>query len=604
MSNKGITFRKENTINSTTPKTKNQCLYKQEVLSSLLRLPTKIKQDGIIKSYNIENIERQRNNYYSRAISINEKKSNYDINSINNLNKIENIINSLNDLFNQIQTLFMKGKNCVKICNDWINIFNNNVDFIIEMTEAHEYLPLINNALNLIFFTILLIYDISNQNKFQFFFDEIKNILNIFMLLTESIFDRCKNKNKINLKKQSIVISVSLKDLNNNINKIVSNYYNINNEIANEFISLFKKLRRINTNDIYYFFQKYFKKENNNYLSNDNFTNDNINNDFPLEYQETFYTQQDQIDNLRNSIKNYPLNNNELYTINLKNKNKPYLHNTFNSSLNPKQFSPGNILITDLNYVGAVVTNSGVIFPFRKSNKMRSMSINSNSNNIELNNKNYSHNTSPHYNVNIQYFNNNNIGQINLRLSDPSKNSYRNSLDKNIPLIPFSPIRNYTLLIYLEENIVFIPKGTNNIYLRPYLREFLNNIYPYYELFVFSESIKGYADQIIDFIEHQQKFFDYRLYRENSNYINNHYYLDIKKLGRDLKRIIVIDHSFIYENNEITITPFFFDENNNQNTILNDNVLIFLNNLLIKIAKEKPNDVRESLRKYKIEKEY
>ena len=601
MSNKGITFRKENTINSTTPKTKNQCLYKQEVLSSLLRLPTKIKQDGIIKSYNIENIERQRNNYYSRAISINEKKSNYDINSINNLNKIENIINSLNDLFNQIQTSFMKGKNCVKICNDWINIFNNNVDFIIEMTEAHEYLPLINNALNLIFFTILLIYDISNQNKFQFFFDEIKNILNIFMLLTESIFDRCKNK--INLKKQSIVISVSLKDLNNNINKIVSNYYNINNEIANEFISLFKKLRRINTNDIYYFFQKYFKKEH-NYLSNDNFTNDNINNDFPLEYQERFYTQQDQIDNLRNSIKNYPLNNNELYTINLKNKNKPYLHNTFNSSLNPKQFSPGNILITDLNYVGAVVTNSGVIFPFRKSNKMRSMSINSNSNNIELNNKNYSHNTSPHYNVNIQYFNNNNIGQINLRLSDPSKNSYRNSLDKNIPLIPFSPIRNYTLLIYLEENIVFIPKGTNNIYLRPYLREFLNNIYPYYELFVFSESIKGYADQIIDFIEHQQKFFDYRLYRENSNYINNHYYLDIKKLGRDLKRIIVIDHSFIYENNEITITPFFFDENNNQNTILNDNVLIFLNNLLIKIAKEKPNDVRESLRKYKIEKEY
>ena len=271
--------------------------------------------------------------------------------------------------------------------------------------------------------------------------------------------------------------------------------------------------------------------------------------------------------------------------------------------MNPKQFSPGNILITDLNYIGAVVTNSGVIFPFRKSNKMRSMSINNNSN-IESNNKNYSHNTSPHFNVNIQYFNNNNIGQINLRLSDPSKNSYRNSLDKNIPLIPFSPIRNYTLLIYLEENIVFIPKGTNNIYLRPYLREFLNNIYPYYELFVFSESIKGYADQIIDFIEHQQKFFDYRLYRENSNYINNHYYLDIKKLGRDLKRIIVIDHSFIYENNEITITPFLFDENNNQNSILNDNVLIFLNNLLIKIAKEKPNDVRESLRKYKIEKEY
>ena len=85
---------------------KNQCLYKHDILSSLIRLPTKIKQDGIMKSYNIDNLKRQKNNYYSRPISISQNKTHLDSNSNNNLNKIEIIINTLNDIFNQIQIYF------------------------------------------------------------------------------------------------------------------------------------------------------------------------------------------------------------------------------------------------------------------------------------------------------------------------------------------------------------------------------------------------------------------------------------------------------------------------------------------------------------------
>ena len=201
---------------------KNQCLYKHDILSSLIRLPTKIKQDGIMKSYNIDNLKRQKNNYYSRPISISQNKTNLDSNSNNNLNKIEIIINTLNDIFNQIQILFLNEKNFIKLCNDWIKIFNNNVDFIIEMTESHEYLPLINYAINLIFITIILLYDLNIQNKIQFFFEDIKNILNIYKLLTEKIYERCISNNKLNLKQESIVISVSCKDLYNNLNKIIS----------------------------------------------------------------------------------------------------------------------------------------------------------------------------------------------------------------------------------------------------------------------------------------------------------------------------------------------------------------------------------------------
>ena len=577
---------------------KNQCLYKHDILSSLIRLPTKIKQDGIMKSYNIDNLKRQKNNYYSRPISISQNKTHLDSNSNNNLNKIEIIINTLNDIFNQIQILFLNEKNFIKLCNDWIKIFNNNVDFIIEMTESHEYLPLINYAINLIFITIILLYDLNIQNKIQFFFEDIKNILNIYKLLTEKIYERCISNNKLNLKQESIVISVSCKDLYNNLNKIISNYIEINNRIGIEFINLFKKLRLINTNDIHDFFINSIQSDLNEKIST--LKQHNYNNFSPLSNN----------------------NNNNIY-INIENDKNQKRSNSY-KKLNSKIITPGNFITTDINYIGAALTNSGVIFPFRKSNnmlvnerikKMRSLSINFNQNNT-----NYNYNTCPvdfksninvnlnndfrnyknNYNKYIENYNNRNIGIINFGLSNlKTKKSYRNLFYKNAPLIPFSPIKNYTLLINLEETIINIPKGTNNIYLRPFLREFLSNIYPYYEIFVFSSGIKNYVEQIINFIEDKEQYFDYKLYRENTNYSDENYYLDINKLGRDLKRIIVIDHKFNYGNNGILINSFQFDEVNNY--ILNDNILFHLEKILIQIAKEEPNDIRINLMKYKNE---
>ena len=573
---------------------KNQCLYKHDILSSLIRLPTKIKQDGIMKSYNIDNLKRQKNNYYSRPISISQNKTNLDSNSNNNLNKIEIIINTLNDIFNQIQILFLNEKNFIKLCNDWIKIFNNNVDFIIEMTESHEYLPLINYAINLIFITIILLYDLNIQNKIQFFFEDIKNILNIYKLLTEKIYERCISNNKLNLKQESIVISVSCKDLYNNLNKIISNYIEINNRIGIEFINLFKKIRLINTNDIHDFFINSIQSDLHEKIST-------------LKQHNHYY-----FSPLSNN------NNNNIY-INIE-KDKNQKRSNSYKQLNSKIITPGNFIITDINYIGAALTNSGVIFPFRKSNnmlvnerikKMRSLSINFNKNNT-----NYNYNTCPvdfksNINVNLNNdfrnnknnynnYNNRNIGIINFGLSNlKTKKSYRNLFYKNAPLIPFSPIKNYTLLINLEETIINIPKGTNNIYLRPFLREFLSNIYPYYEIFVFSSGIKNYVEQIINFIEDKEQYFDYKLYRENTNYSDENYYLDINKLGRDLKRIIVIDHKFNYGNNGILINSFQFDEVNNY--ILNDNILFHLEKILIQIAKEEPNDIRINLMKYKNE---
>ena len=690
--NSGSSTNNSNIINK-----KNECLYKREILSTLVRLPTKIKQDGVLKSYKMDNIQKEKKKFSPITVNLNKNINKQNFSSPNKSkiivlnqkkNKIEIIIESLNDLFNQIQFLFMKSINCENECNDWIEIFNNNSDFIIEMCNANENLPLINNCLNLLIFTIAIIYDISVQNKFQFFIEEVKNILNIFILLSESIFEKCKNSNEENLNQQLNLITITNKDLNNNLNKIISNYYNINPVISKEIILLYNKLRSISVLAIYDFYKskiKQFKKINNIYQNNIN----------------QVITHQEDIENSKNIIYNY--NNIDQNNSNLNNNN----FNTYNYKISAYSSNsmpirkakriikgPGNIITTDINNIGAALTNYGVVFPFRKTNTMRSReksqrirSISSNINNINyghINNNypnnesnyygyynsnnysnfqnipnNYSHNTSPIYHPNIyiqefeNYYNdesnfiqnqynhdintikynqrlkedslrysnldnnskryydysnknspydNKNIGTLNLTLPKPNKrfNKRNNIINSNTPLIPFSAYKTYTLVLDLDETLAHVPKGTNIIYLRPGLREFLESLIPFYEIIVFTTGVKDYADQIINFIEIDQKYFDYRLYRQNASYLNEKYYKDIKKLGRDLKRTIIIDdkEDNIELSNSIIIKPFIVNDNYNS---LNDYVLFDLINILIKIAQEEPDDIRESLKKYRSE---
>ena len=690
--NSGSSTNNSNIINK-----KNECLYKREILSTLVRLPTKIKQDGVLKSYKMDNIQKEKKKFSPITVNLNKNINKQNFSSPNKSkiivlnqkkNKIEIIIESLNDLFNQIQFLFMKSINCENECNDWIEIFNNNSDFIIEMCNANEYLPLINNCLNLLIFTIAIIYDISVQNKFQFFIEEVKNILNIFILLSESIFEKCKNSNEENLNQQLNLITITNKDLNNNLNKIISNYYNINPVISKEIILLYNKLRSISVLAIYDFYKskiKQFKKINNIYQNNINQV---------ITHQEDIENSKKTIYNYNNIYQNNPnLINNNFNTYN-------YKISAYSSNSMPIRKAkriikgPGNIITTDINNIGAALTNYGVVFPFRKTNTMRSReksqrirSISSNINNINyghINNNypnnesnyygyynsnnysnfqnipnNYSHNTSPIYHPNIyiqefeNYYNdesnfiqnqynhdintikynqrlkedslrysnldnnskryydysnknspydNKNIGTLNLTLPKPNKrfNKRNNIINSNTPLIPFSAYKTYTLVLDLDETLAHVPKGTNIIYLRPGLREFLESLIPFYEIIVFTTGVKDYADQIINFIEIDQKYFDYRLYRQNASYLNEKYYKDIKKLGRDLKRTIIIDdkEDNIELSNSIIIKPFIVNDNYNS---LNDYVLFDLINILIKIAQEEPDDIRESLKKYRSE---
>ena len=137
----------------------------------------------------------------------------------------------------------------------------------------------------------------------------------------------------------------------------------------------------------------------------------------------------------------------------------------------------------------------------------------------------------------------------------------------------------------------------NKIILRNNIIDFLSSLIPYYELISFTYGNKNYSDKILNLIEEKEKYFDFNLYKENSTYLNEEYYKNFDKLGRDIKRTIIIediDNNLGNKNdNSILIKSFIKNER--------DLILKNLSILLIKIAKEENDDVRKSIKMYQKE---
>lgn len=193
---------------------------------------------------------------------------------------------------------------------------------------------------------------------------------------------------------------------------------------------------------------------------------------------------------------------------------------------------------------------------------------------------------------------------INQNGSILASSSYfkNNKYSANIPIpyLKFPPNKKYTLVLDLDETLIHFKPNPNNedsgtIKIRPYLYKFLDNIKKYYELIVFTAATQEYADPIIDAIEQNKKYFDFRLYRIHTIIIDNDFVKDLSKFGRDLSRILIVDNMEqnykLQKDNGITIRPFWGKDN--EDTALND-----LLEILTKIA-ENNLDVRTGLKIFK-----
>ena len=169
-----------------------------------------------------------------------------------------------------------------------------------------------------------------------------------------------------------------------------------------------------------------------------------------------------------------------------------------------------------------------------------------------------------------------------------------------VPYLPNWSNKPYTLVLDLDETLIHFKPNPNNeesgtIKIRPYLYQFLDNVKKYYELVIFTAATQEYADPIINALESNKKYFDYRLYRIHTIIIDNDFVKDLSKLGRDLSKTLIVDNMEqnykLQKNNGITIRPFWGKDNE-------DSALIDLLDILIKIA-EKNLDVRTGLKLFK-----
>ena len=164
---------------------------------------------------------------------------------------------------------------------------------------------------------------------------------------------------------------------------------------------------------------------------------------------------------------------------------------------------------------------------------------------------------------------------------------------EEIPLPPYLPPLSqkykYTLVLDLDETLVHYVSDDDSAYIqiRPGAEEFIKELSEFYEIIIFTAALQNYADLIISGLD-PDGVVSFKLYRQHTVNIDNTYIKDLDKLGRDIKKIIIIDN--ISENfsqqpkNGLNIADFEGNEY--------DEELKYLKDDLIKLVKLRPDDVR------------
>lgn len=164
------------------------------------------------------------------------------------------------------------------------------------------------------------------------------------------------------------------------------------------------------------------------------------------------------------------------------------------------------------------------------------------------------------------------------------------------PLTEKQQAKTYTLVLDLDETLAhYFEIGMEGKFLiRPGCQKFLEEMSEYYEIVIFTAAIQDYADWAISQID-QKGYIKYRLYRQHALPCGSVYIKDLSRLGRDLRRMIIVDNvpeNFqLQQDNGIFITSWFDD--------VTDTALSELGTILKDIGKRKVKDLREELRRFR-----
>jgi len=191
-------------------------------------------------------------------------------------------------------------------------------------------------------------------------------------------------------------------------------------------------------------------------------------------------------------------------------------------------------------------------------------------------------------------------GFLKTYIDDIAKPSHEKLLPdwSQMPNVPHDIPVPHTLVLDLENTLVSSTwdrkRGWRHAK-RPGVDKFLLDMAQYYEIVLYSPSIDGIAEPVVNELD-KQGCIMHRIYRDGTYYHNGIHVKDLSKLNRNINRMIVIDDDIaevqFNPENLVRVKPYT-DPNDRT-----DNTLARITPFLIEIARENHSDIPVLLSQY------
>jgi Dullard-like phosphatase family protein len=102
-----------------------------------------------------------------------------------------------------------------------------------------------------------------------------------------------------------------------------------------------------------------------------------------------------------------------------------------------------------------------------------------------------------------------------------------------------------------------------SVILRPGVLDFLREAKKYFQIGLFTASVKSYADSVLSVLDPANDLFDFRLYRESCIKVGRAYVKDLRILNKEMKDLILVDNSLYSFANQLSngiLISSFYDE--------------------------------------------